>query len=659
MFLVSVLAILSVVSGAQTTAAPETPDAPSTQKKDVGERFHFFNPIATYTPQHVAPPTFSNTPRIESLVHDGKLMLSIDDAIALALENNLDIAIQRDNIRIADTDLLRAQAGASILGVNFGVVQGTPGGGVGAIGSQVGTGPGGTGIAAGGAGAGLGGIVGSTLGLGPQITSFDPVLTGTIQFDRARFIPTSPFAGTSQNTTTANFSYLQGFHSGTNLSLGFNNSRVTSNNLFTLLSPSLTSGFNFRLTQHLLQGFGFAPNDRFIRIAKNDREISDVAFRLQVITTVDQIENMYWDLVYAYENARVAREGLAFAQKTLADTKRQVEVGALAHLDIVRAQSTVASDQQALTVANTNLQLQQLLLKNALSRNLLDNTLADAEVIPTSTMSAPKTEPVVPTQDLVNEALSNRAELVEARMNLTNSKISNRAIRNSLLPSLDMFAYYGGNGTGGSPNPASVCGNPGSIPAFCRPAGSIPTSGYTDTLSELVDSSAPDKGIGFTLNIPIRNRAARAAQVRSELEYGQAQMRLQQIENQVRIEVRNAQFAVQQNRDSVNSAQAAVDLARESLSAEQEKFELGASTPTLVLQYQTQLADSERTLMSATAAYEKASTELDRATGRLLERAGIQISQAEQGQVTQMPHVPYAQPRQPEPTTTPAPTPQP
>ena len=152
------------------------------------------------------------------------------------------------------------------------------------------------------------------------------------------------------------------------------------------MSPQLNSSFNFRLTQHLLQGFGFAPNTRFIQIAKNDREISDVAFRLQITTTVDQIENMYWDLVYAYENVRVQKEHLAFAQKTLSDNQKQVEIGTLAPIEVVRAQSTVATDQQTLTVALTNLQLQQLLMKNALSRTLVDPALADAEVIPTSTM---------------------------------------------------------------------------------------------------------------------------------------------------------------------------------------------------------------------------------------------------------------------------------
>jgi outer membrane protein len=223
-------------------------------------------------------------------------------------------------------------------------VQNTPGGGVGGIGSQVGSGTGGTSLGAGGIGVGAGGIVGSTAGgfYGPPITSFDPILTGTLQNDHASFIPTSPFQGSYQGTTTANFQYIQGFHWGTNLSIGFNNSRITSNSGFQSVSPALNSSFQFRLTQHLLQGLGLPGNTRFIRIAKNNRELSDVAFRLQIITTVDQIENMYWDLVYAYENLRVKQESLTFSQKTLSDTKKQVEIGSLAPIEAVRAQSTVA-----------------------------------------------------------------------------------------------------------------------------------------------------------------------------------------------------------------------------------------------------------------------------------------------------------------------------
>src|SRR5579864_6061716 len=613
---------------------------------------HFPNPIGPYTPRHLAPPNLANTARIDQLMHDGKLYLSLNDAIALALENNLDIAIARYNLNIADTDVLRAKAGAAILGVPLGIVQNTPGGGVGGVGAQVGSGTGGTSVGAAGAGAGALGLTSSTLGSGPLITSFDPILTGTFQSDHANFIPTSPFVGTLQRTTTANFNYTQGFQWGTNLAIGFNNSRVTTNSGFQSVSPALNSSFQFRLTQHLLQGFGFPANNRFIRIARNNRENSDVAFRLQIITTVDQIENMYWDLVYAYENVRVKEESLAFSEKTLSDTKKQVEIGSLAPIETVRAQSTVAADQQALTVGMTNLQLQQLLMKNALSRTLHDPVLAGAEVIPTSTMELPPNEQVQPIEDLVNDALHHRPELIESRIQLNSQEISNKAVRSSLLPSLDLFAYYGGYGLGGSQNPTNLCGNPENPGLGCSKTPATPVS-YGSTLNQLVNSTAPDKGMGLQLNIPLRNRAGQATQIRSELELRQSQMALQQTENRVSIEVRNAQFGVEQNRASVASAQAAVDYAKQSLDAEQKKYQFGTSTTTLVLQNRSALATAESTLLSATAAYEKARLELDRATGELLDHAGISIDDAAKGQVTRMPNVPYVAPRKDVPAIAP------
>ncbi len=629
------------------SAQMQTPQAaPSkSQPFDVQEyakpKSHFPNPVGPYTARHVEAPNLANTPRIDELMHDGKLYISMNDAVALALENNLDIAIARYNLNIADTDIWRAKAGFNtILGVANGVVQNTPGGGVGGLGTQVGSGQGGTSVGAGGAGAGTSGLVQSTLGSGPVITSFDPVLTSTLQLDHLGIDCTSPFCGPHQNTSTANFNYTQGFQWGTNMSIGFTNSRVASDNPYNAFTPQLSSGFQFKLTQHLLQGFGFAANDRFIRIAKNNREISDVAFRLQITTTVDQVENMYWDLVYAYENVRVQNEQLAFAQRTLSDSKKQVEIGTLAPIEVVRAQSTVATDQQTLTVALTNLQLQQLLMKNAISRTLVDPVLADAEVIPTSTMQLPAQEPVVPTQDLVNDALGHRPELAEQRINLSNTDISNKAIRSALLPTVDLFAYYGGAGQGGNSNPNYICAT---NPPFCG-AGSFtapPPISYPSTLNQLVNSTAPDKGAGITVNIPLRNRAAQSVQIRGEFEYRQAQLRIQQIENQVRIEVRNAQFGVQQNRASVDSAQAAVDLARQSLDAEQKKYALGASTSTLVLQNQAAMTQAEVTLVSAKALYEKAEVELDRAIGLLLDHAGILISDAERGQVTHAPNIPH------------------
>jgi outer membrane protein len=653
----------SMVPAGWAQDASQVPSAPSAQVQtqqavpsksqpfDVKEyskpRSPFPNLLAPYTARHVAPPNLANTPRIDQFMHDGKLYISMNDAVALALENNLDIAIARYNLNIADTDIWRAKAGASTLGVNSGVVQNTPGGGVGGLGTQVGSGQGGTSVGAGGAGTGTGGLVLSTLGSGPFITSFDPILTGTLQIDHSHVLPSSTFSPASpQNTTTGNFSYQQGFQWGTNLLVGFNNTRQTFGNApFTLLSPQLNSSFNFKLTQHLLQGFGFAPNTRFIQIAKNNREISDVAFRLQIITTVDQIENMYWNLVFAYENVRVQKEQLAFAQKTLSDTQKQVQIGTLAPIEVVRAQSTVATNQQTLTVALTDLQLEQLLMKNALSRTLVDPALADAEVIPTSTMELAAQEAVVPTQDLVNEALAHRPELAESRINLTNTEISNKAIRSALLPSVDLFAYYGGQGLGGAQNPSYIC-LVDKTNQFCPqpplpPFKPVPTVGYDSTLNQLVNSTASDKGAGITINIPLRNRAAQATQARSEFEYRQAQLRIQQIENQIRIEVRNAQFGVQQNRASVASAQAALDLGRQSLDAEQKKYALGASTSTLVLQNEAAMTQAEVTLVSAKAAYEKAEVELDRAIGLLLDHAGIQFADAERGEVTHAPNIPH------------------
>jgi outer membrane protein len=615
-------------------------------------RSQFPNVLAPYKPGVVPPPNLSNTSRIDQLLHDGKIMLSINDAIALALENNLDIVLARYNLNIADTDILRATGGANILGVNTGIVQNTPGGGTGGLSGAVGSGTGGTSVAAGGVGTGTNGLVSSTLGIGAPITSFDPTVTGTLQLDRNFTESTSVFTPVSvlnTNTGTANFSYLQGFHWGTNLAVGFNNTHLTTGNPTSTYTPSLASNFQIKVSQELLQGFGFLPNTRFIRIAKNNREISDVAFRLQIITTVDQIENLYWNLVYAYENVKVQQEALAFAQQTLEDNKKQVQFGTLPPIQVVSAQSTVSTDQQNLILARTNLELQELLMKNALSRNLEDPVLAAAEVIPSSIMQLPPKEPLMPTQDLINDALGHRAELSESRVDLSSREINNKAVRNAMLPSLSLYAYYGGSGIGGDVNPALLppgclttafgkCFTPAAAAPPFRNGGPV---GYGGTLDQLVTSVAPDKGIGMTLNIPIRNRVAQADEIRAQLEYRQAQVRLQQLENQVRIEVRNAQFDAQQNRASVDAAQAAVDFQRQTLDAEQKKLAVGVGTSTTVLQDQSLLTAAESNLVSAMAAYEKSKVEMDRATGLLLDHAGIILADAERGQVTQMPNVPY------------------
>jgi len=494
---------------------------------------------------------FTNSPLIDQVVRDGKIYLSLDEAVALALENNLDIAIQRYNLITADVDILRTSSGSPALGVNTGLVQGTPGGaGSTATSSTVGGGAGGGSIGVGGAGAGAAGIVASTQGEGAPIDNFDPVLTGTGEEQHAISPTTNVFAGATalnQATTTANILYTQGFPTGTLMSVGYNNSRISTNSFFNTVNPVLTSNFQFQLRQHLLQGFGFNSNLRWIRIARNDRAIMDAAYQNQIMTTVSQIENIYWDLVNAYENVKVQQRALELAEKTLSDTEKQVEIGTLAPIMVVQSQSSVATAKQNLIVSQTNLQLQQLLMKNAITRNNTDSILANAPVVPTDTLQINEPFQVPPVEQLIDTALKNRPEIIQSRLNLTNRQVGLRAIKNLQLPTVDVFAFYGGTGLAGDQNPYITCGNPAAPPSQCLPAGSIPDTGYWHAFGNMFNSSAPDKGVGVNINIPLRNRQNQADQVRSVIEYRQAELSAQQQAKTITLQVRNAQFALKQN----------------------------------------------------------------------------------------------------------------
>lgn len=615
------------------------------------------NPIAPYQPRYVAPVNFGNSVGVGQLLRDGKLYLSIDDAVRLAIENNLDIAIQRYNLSIADTDVLRTRSGAANRGVNTGLVQGTPGGAggstaAGGTGSAstgaTGGGVGGTSIGVGGAGAGVAGIVSSTLGEGAPLDSYDPIITGTVSGERALQLQQNPlFSGTqtlNQNTSLYNFTYNQGFSTGTLMTLAYNNSRISSNSIFNLTSPYVTGGFRFQLRQHMLQGFGFASGQRYIRIAENNRELEDITFRNQLISTVSQIENLYWDLVTAYESVKVNQRALELAQKTLSDDQEEVKIGTLAPITLAQAQSGVATAQQNLIISQTNLQLQQLLMKNAITRNMADPILAVAPVIPTDTLNLNEKYEVRPVEDLIQEALQARPEIAQSRIALTNSDISRKSVRNLLRPAVDVFAFYGGSGLAGNQNalfPVCGTGNPYENIAGCLPSPNyIPSSGYGHVWPEMFNSTAPDKGVGVNVNITIRNRQLQADQVRSELEYRQSLLALQQQENTISLQVRQAQFALQQNYAALQAAVAARDYADQSLVAEQKKFGYGASTPTLVLQASSNLTQAESNVLGAAANYEKSKVNLDLATAETLKKLGIDVGDAESGNVNHAPKVP-------------------
>ncbi len=349
-----------------------------------------YGPLAPYQPATVPQPNMGNSSLLQSLIRDGKLYISLRDAIDLALENNLDLVIARYNLPIADTDILRTKAGGIFRGVNTGIVQNTPGGGVGGFGAGApGAGAGGTTGGAGGAGAGASGLVESTLGTGTNVPSFDPSITGNggvehLTLPQANLqlngVPTL-----QQNTGTVNLAYQQAFSTGTIVTAQFFNNRQTVNSIFTSLSPALNAQTQFQVRQPLLAGFGFGPNLRYLRIAKNDKEISDIGFRNQVIATVTQIENIYWDLVSAYEQARVNEQSLAFAQQSFDIAKKQLNLQAIPALDVTRAEAEVSRRDQDLTIARTNLQLQESLIKNALTKSLDDPVLEEMPVVPTDT----------------------------------------------------------------------------------------------------------------------------------------------------------------------------------------------------------------------------------------------------------------------------------
>jgi outer membrane protein TolC len=637
--------------GAPLPNAPEPQTLPQPTHVDFSKPVPLFpNPFARYIPRDVAPPIFTNSPRIQGTIQNGKFMLSLNDAIAIALVDNLDIAVARYTLPVADTDILRTKGGGSFQGIQGGLVQNTPGGTGASPAGVSGTGAGGTTAGAGGAGTGAGGIVGSTLGLGPGVPAYDPLVTGTLQFQRQTTPQSSPvLAGTSvldQNATVGNVSYLQGFSPGTSLSVGFTNNRITSNSIRSFTNPTLNSTFTATVTQHLLQGFGPSLNKRLIYIAKNNKKISEQAFFNQVISTVSQIENIYWDLVNAYEDFKVKERSLALAEKILSDNEKQVTIGTLAPLDVTRAKSNRASAQQDLIVSKTNLQLQQLFMKNALTRTLPNNSqIMQMEVIPTDTVQIPDQENLPPVEQLITTALASRPDYNQQKIGLQNSEINLRGTSNGLLPVVDIFGFYGGTGLAGVQNPFGTCGSPGApAPPTCIPVGTIPTTGFGDAFQNLFNSSAPNKGMGFNIQIPLGNRVAEAIQARSKLEYRQSQLGLRALENQISILVRQDAYTVEQDRARVAAAQEARELAAQVLDSEQKKYNLGASTYVNVLQDERDLTAAESNLVTAKTQYAKAKVQLDKDTAQTLDHNNIKIDEVVTGEVKTQPNVPGIKP---------------
>jgi outer membrane protein len=630
----------SATSGTtNTTALPMIPEPVYTQPlflrstpRDFSKPANYWkNPIAPYTARTVEAPRLGNTPRLDQLLQNGKIYLSLSDAVTLALENNFDIAIARYNLDIADADLLRARAGATLRGVSTGLVTNTLGGTSSTI--TTGGGPGGTSTGSGGSGSGASGLVLSTNGAGPTPELLDPALTGAIELQRAATPEATPLISggktLKQNTDAYNFGYTQGFVTGTSMAVTYNNSRITSNNINSIFSPVLSSYMQVQVTQNLLQGFGWGINGRFIIQAKNDRRITDSAFKQQVLYTINQVENIYWALVSAYEDEQSKERALQQSKQLASDNRKQLQYGTLAPLDVVNADSAVASDEQALIASQTNLEYQQLVMKQAIARNLEDPVLANAPITPTDRVSLqPVAEENIPLEDLIHQADANNPSVEQSVLTIKNDEITLKAVKNGLLPTVNVYGFYSANALGGALNKV-----------YSGTATGTPAD-YNSTFGNLFNGSGPDKGVGMNVNIPIRNRQAQADQIRSQLEYRQAQMRLQQIYTQIRIQVINGRFALTNDRAQVQAALAAQEYASQSLEAERKKYKLGASTTANVLQMQRNLATADNNVISATAAYAKDRAALYEVVADTLDHYGVSLVDATTGTLTQEPTIP-------------------
>jgi outer membrane protein len=602
------------------TATPIVPVALGSAKHNYTRGPKFFpNLLAPYSPISIEAAGLSNSPRIDQLIHDGKLELSMQEAVELALENSMDIVVQRYNPWFADTSILKASAGG------FGFT--TPGA-----------------------------VFGGSTSNNPLL-NYDPVITSTLTIDDRNIPVNNPLiSGTgtglaslarlTQHTSTFNAQYAQGFQTGTTFFTAWDNTRNSSTSAANLFNPSVTSTIFVGFQQQLLNGFGRSVNTRNIRIAKNNRKIADWAFTQQAITTVTNTITAYWELVFARENVKVQEQAVTVAQKLYNDNKKQLEIGTMAPLDVTRAESELATDRQNLIVAQTvHLQNQQI-LKNAISKNPLAPNLINVEIMPTELPSRPEAIEAPSFEEAAKEAFAKRPELQEEALNLLNGEIDLKATRNALLPTATLNAQYGSVGLAGNQTKfttktiagapvVDANGNP--VPGDFLPAtqftpNGIGQAGFGDAMSSVFHNNFPDYQVSLNVQIPIRNRSAQADNQRAILFQHQLEAQLQLLKNTALLDVRNTYIALTQDRAQVDAASKARELQQQTFDAEQKKYQLGASTVYLVIQTQRDLINAQGTELRALANLVEAKANYERAVGRTLEVNRVTIADAKTGE---------------------------
>jgi outer membrane protein len=576
----------------------------------------------------VSPARLTNSPRLDSLIRGGNLYLSAQDVIALVLENNLDIAIQRYGPFLAREVLRRAEGGGFLRSVGTPIYAGPVS--VSLAGVSVGT----VGLAEGGGVGSGGGIV---IQLGPPPPNLDPYLFAYASFGHF----TTPLSNTflSQTTTLTNdsrtyqFGYSQSFLTGTNYQLTYTSSHSFLNSPTVIQNPALNGNLDLYITENLLQGFKVSVNNRNIRVAKNNMRVTDLQMRRQVITTVSSVLNLYWDLVSFVDDMHIKEQALATAQKLHEDNQQQVSLGTLPAIEVTRAAAQVSASKEDLLISQTNVAQQETILKNALSRNgVAGAALEEVHIVPLDKIVVPEKEDLQATPLLIKQAMERRPELEQTRINIESSLINLGGTRNALLPTLQAFAEFTNHALSGPVNPL-YNGSSGAPDPYL-------IGGYGNLLGQIFRRNFPDYSAGFSLNIAFRNRQAQADYVNDQLSLRQSELQLQRAINQVRVDVKNAVIGLQQARSRYEAAVATRQLAQQTLEAEQNRFKFGSSTISLVIQAQRDLTGDQSSEVQATANYTHARIAFDEAVGQTLEANGISMDEAREGRVHRQSAVP-------------------
>ena len=605
--------------------------------------------IPYHTPA-VKPGRTADSDRLSQLITGNTLFLTLRDAIDLAIENNFDMEIQRFDHEFALTDIMRSQGGGLLRGVSTTIAE-LPSG-EGGAGEPLLTTVGGYSpvIQLPSSAANLATITGTASDLsvtgssapafstnGPIVSALglsngpDPSIIGQVAISQ-QIVPQASSFGSGANVQEShglllNLGYQQGFSPGTQLTVTANTDATNSNSMSNNLNPSKSGYLNVSLVQPLLQGFGIRMNRRFIRIAKNEDKIADYVFRQQLISTVSDITRLYWDFVSLSADLKVKRESLAAARRLYDDTRNRVEQGTQAPLQLTSAQAQLATSRQDYINSEGLVLQQELLLKELLTRRgISDPRIANAKIEALTAIQSPDNDTIEPLGTLLQQAIENRPDLRLAQVQLENTNISLEGSRNEVLPELNLVATMQNNGLAGSAN--------ASASAQTMPASSSLTGGYGTVEQQIFNRDYPSYSVGLQLNLPLRNRVARSDLTRDELQKRQTQVHISQLDSQVRMQVGNAQIALQQARNAYEPAVEARKLQQQARDVEQARYDEGVDTAYDLIQFERNLAQAESAEVSALGVYAKSKSALERAVGLTLKDNNVSIEEAYEGKIS-------------------------